>query len=139
MSRNREAIVATALTWAVALAGLTSLVACSKKLEKPVETKVTQAQEVPQDAQIAAMLRGHPNSKRICVDSSRDRAFFLDYGPLPKPNEPSDGLMHGWYFVEKIEFYSAPNGTWFITGQEDSKYITVYPDVNGLVCQQQGQ
>lgn len=85
------------------------------------------------------MLRGHPNSRRVCVDGTRDRAFFLDYGPALKPGEQDDGKMHGWYFIEKVDFYATSNNTWFITAQEDKKYITVYPDVTGLTCQQQTQ
>lgn len=83
---------------------------------------------------LASMLRGHPNSKKICIDGSRENAFFLDYGPLPK--EASDrGLFNGgWFFIEKVEFYKTSNNTWFITNQEDSKYITVYPDVTDLNC-----
>jgi predicted small lipoprotein YifL len=141
MSRNHEAIVSTALTWAVLLAGLAGLVACGKKEENPPPPAAEQAAAPvgpSQEAQIAAMLRGHPNSRRVCVDGNRERAFFLDYGPPLKPGEQDDGKMHGWYFIEKVDFYSTSNNTWFITAQEDRKYVTVYPDVAGLVCQLQG-
>lgn len=143
MSRTKEAIVSTALTWAVLLSSLVALTACGKKAENPPEQQaaepVVQAPQGPnQEQMIAAMLRGHPNSRKVCVDGNRDRAFFLDYGPHLKPGEQDDGKMHGWYFIEKVEFYQTSNNTWFITAQEDKKYVTVFPDVSGLVCQVNG-
>lgn len=44
MSRNREAIVATALTWAVLLSGLSLLAACGKKAEKQEVAEATVAE-----------------------------------------------------------------------------------------------
>ena len=84
------------------------------------------------------MLRGHPNSRKVCVDGNRDRAFFLYYGPLQPAGAEPDGLWHGWLFIEKVDFYQTSNKTWFITNQADNKYAQVYPDVTGLQCKDQG-
>jgi len=127
------------LTILAMLALVVGLTACGKKVEKQASTEpVAQVPQGPnQEQMIAAMLRGHPNSRKICVEGNRDRAFFLDYGPHLKPGEQDDGKMHGWYFIEKVEFYQTSNNTWFITGQEDKKYVTVFPDATGLICKDQ--
>jgi hypothetical protein len=116
-----------------------SMVACTKKVEKKTESVAVAAvdpDDLTQDAMLSAMLRGHPNSKQICVDGTRNHAFFLDYGPLLKYGEPADGQWHGWIFIQDVEFYKTSNNTWFIIDQAANKYIQSYPDVNGLVCRQ---
>jgi hypothetical protein len=90
-----------------------------------------------QDEMIAAMLRGHPNSTQICVDGTRSRSFFVNYGPLLVPGAPEDGNLHGWLFIEDVDFFKTSNNTWFITVQKDDNYIQVYPDVLGLTCKSQ--
>jgi len=119
------------------------LVACGKKAEKtPPPAHVTTA-AVPlitpptQAEMISAMLRGHPNSKQVCIDGERAKAFFLDYGPLLPNGAPPDGRNHGWLFIENIDFFKTSNNTWFITDQKDDNYIQVYPDVQGLTCKPQ--
>lgn len=115
------------------------LVACGKKAEEPIQpAAVAEAASAPVSADITppealvAMLRGHPNSRQICIDGARKNAFFLDYGPLQKPGEEQDGRWHGWIFVEKVEFYKTSNDTWFITDLPN--YTQVYPDTTGLIC-----
>lgn len=138
MSKNEEQAAVTITAWVVMLSVLCSLAACGKKEEKPPElAAAASAPAVPQPTQVemvAAVLRGHPNSRQVCVDGERDRAFFLDYGPLQKPGAEPDNQYHGWIFIEKIDFYKTSNNTWFITDQDDKKYAQVYPDVTGLFC-----
>ena len=147
-SRTREAIVATTLAWVVATCSLLCVVACSKKAEKtpdPATLNTTAntantantATNAPLEAQVAAMLRGHPHARRICIDEARENAFFLDYGPPLGPKQEPDGFAHGWLFIEKVKFHETSNNTWFITVQDESSYITVFPDVSGLDCRSQ--
>jgi hypothetical protein len=131
-------------TGAALLLSLAGLVACGKKEEKPAAPPPVAAApaavvepDVPVEQQIAAMLRGHPNSRKVCVDGERTHAFFLDYGPLPPPGTEADGRFHGWIFIEKVDFYKTSNNTWFITDQDDKKYSQVYPDTIGLACKAQ--
>jgi hypothetical protein len=114
-----------------------SMVACTKKVEKkqtPAAVAATPEPEPEEDDMISAMLRGHPNSKQICVDGERRHAFFLDYGPLRKLGEAEDGQWHGWIFIEDVVFYKTSNNTLFITDQAANKYIQAYPDVTALTC-----
>lgn len=140
MSPKKEALIVTSATWLVALSLFAGLVACGKKTEKtpapePVAAPVAPA--MSEEQQFSAMLRGHPNSKRVCIDAERRNAYFLDYGPLPPPGTPDDGKWHGWLFIDNVEFYRTSNNTYFITNQDDKKYVQVYPDVNGLQCRAQ--
>jgi len=128
---------------ALCMLAVSGLVACGKTGEKtPPPTPVTTA-AVPlitpptQAEMISAMLRGHPNSKQVCVDGERSRSFFLDYGPLLPAGAPGDGKIHGWLLIENIDFFKTSNNTWFITDQKDDNYIQVYPDVAGLTCRSQ--
>lgn len=127
---------------AVALAAaLSGLAACGKKAENPppvAESAPVVEQGPTQDQKVDAMLRGHPNSRRVCVDGERPNAFFLDYGPIPPAGTPPDDKHHGILFIEKVEFYKTSNNSWFITNQADDRYIPVYPDLSGLVCKVQG-
>lgn len=139
MTKGEEQVAVTIATWVVMLSALTGLVACGKKAEKTPEpvAVAASAPTEPQPTQVemvAAMLRGHPNSRQVCVDGLRDRAFFLDYGPLLPPGSEDDGKYHGWIFIEKVDFYKTSNDTWFILAQDDKKYVQVYPDVTGLFC-----
>ena len=108
------------------------LVACGKKVENPPAANTTQVSEpvvalpTPEEA-LDAMLRGHPNSRRICIDGLRERSYFLDYGPLPEPGAKADGYYHGWLFIEKVDFYPTSNKTWFITNQAENKYKPFLP------------
>ena len=142
MNKVQEAIVSTACTWAVGLAALSLLVACGKKAENQehVASPATPVVETgpSMDQKVDAMLRGHPNSRRVCVDGDRTNAFFLDYGPHLPPGAEHDGKYHGILFIEKVEFYKTSNNTWFITEQDGKKYLTVYPDLAGLVCKVNG-
>ena len=130
-----RAVIALALA-----AALSGLAACGKKAENaagPAAAAQDVAEPVPtptQDQMIAAMLRGHPNSLRVCADGERQNAFFVDYGPIPPAGSEPDNKYHGFLFIEKVEFYRTSNNTWFITNQADDKYVQVYPDVAGLVC-----
>lgn len=115
------------------------LSACTKKEEPPAPPPPAEPSVSPTtDEMVAAMLRGHPNSRKVCVDGNRDRAFFLYYGPLQPAGSEPDKLYHGWLFIEKVDFYQTSNKTWFITDQAENKYAQVYPDVNGLLCKDQG-
>jgi len=131
------------LTTALCMLVPLGLIACGKKAEKttqPPPAKVVAKPAEPQATaaeMISAMLRGHPNSKQVCVDGERERAFFLDYGPLLPIGVVPDGKFHGWYFIEKVDFYKTSNNTWFITDQKDDTYLQVYPDVTGLTCRAQ--
>lgn len=122
------------------VAALSGLAACGKKAEKvespdvPPQAVVDPTAAPTQDQMIAAMLRGHPNSLRVCVDGERENAFFVDYGPLLPAGAEPDNKYHGFLFIEKVDFYRTSNNTWFITNQADSKYVQVYPDVAELVC-----
>lgn len=120
---------------------LVGLVACGKKEEKiaiPPPVVAEPAAVMPTGPEmISAMLRGHPNSRQVCIDGVRDRSFFLDYGPRLMPGVEADGKYHGWLFIEKVEFFKTSNNTWFITTQEEKKYLEVYPDVIGLTCKAQ--
>lgn len=119
------------------------LVACSKKAEKTPPTEPVKAAIEPTGPQLTqadmltAMLRGHPNSKQVCVDGDREHAFFLDYGPIPPLGTKDDGKWHGWLFIEKIDFFRTSNNTWFITNQSNDKYVQVYPEVLELTCKSQ--
>jgi len=131
-----------ALTVAVlTLAG--GLVACGKKEEKQAVVAVAASapepvvESISNEQQLAAMLRGHPNSRKICIDGERKHAFFMDYGPLPPPGTEDDGKWHGWIFIENVDFYKTSNNTYFITDQDQKKYAQVYPDVTGLQCKGQ--
>lgn len=129
----------TLLTAALMLLTSITLVACGKKVEStPIPAAVASAPVVvdqpTEDQALAAILRGHPNSHRACVDGLRENSFFLDYGPPLAPGAEEDGKYHGWLLLDRVEFYKTSNNTWFITIQKDEKYITVYPDVNGLNC-----
>ena len=125
------------LTLAAALSGLA---ACGKRAETvespdmPPQAVADPTATPTQEQMIAAMLRGHPNSFRVCVDGERQNAFFVDYGPLPAAGSEPDNKYHGFLFIEKVEFYKTSNNTWFITNQADNKYVQVYPDVAGLTC-----
>jgi hypothetical protein len=131
--------VVIAVTLAAALSGLA---ACGKRAETvesvvvPEPAASVAAVELPitQEQALAAMLRGHPNARRICIDGYRTDAFFLDYGPLLPAGAEPDGLWHGWIFIDEIHFYRTSNNTFFVTDQGDEKYAQVYPDVTGLVC-----
>lgn len=142
MNKTKEAIVSTVCTWVVGLAALSMLVACSKKVENQ-EVAASPATPVVEagptlDQKVDAMLRGHPNSKRVCADGERANAFFLDYGPHLPPGAEADGRYHGILFIEKVEFFKTSNNTWFITEQAGNRYFTVYPDLAGLVCKVNG-
>lgn len=142
MNKTRKAIISTACTWVVGLAVLGSLVACGKKAENQ-EVAAAPATPVVEagptlDQKIDAMVRGHPNSKRVCADGERTNAFFVDYGPPLPPGTADDGKHHGILFLEKVEFYKTSNNTWFITEQNGNKYFAVYPDLAGLVCKVNG-
>jgi len=137
MSKTKEALLSTVATWVVLLACYASLVSCGKKEENPESAAVVLPEPVVAptvDETISAMLRGHPNSRRVCVDGARERAFFIDYGPRPKAGEETNWPFHGWLLIEKVDFYKTSNNTWFITDQDDKKYIQVYPDITGLNC-----
>lgn len=133
MSRTSEAVISTVLTWTVLLAGLSGLVACGKKEESPEVVPVVSTGPDAEEM-LAAMLRGHPNSKKICIDGNRENAFFLDYGPLPTEDKDRVLFAGGWLFIEKVKFYKTSNNTWFITDQDTKEYVYVHPDVTGLNC-----
>lgn len=138
MTKYQEAIVSTAWTWAVGLACLGLLVACGKKAENQVAVASPATAVVESgptlDQKVDAMLRGHPNSKRVCVDGVRKDAFFLDYGPHLPAGTPNDNKWHGIMLIVNIEFYKTSNDTWFITEQATNRYFLVYPELDGLVC-----
>lgn len=116
------------------------LTACGKKAETPPAVEV--AAPVPVavaptvDEALVAVLRGHPNSRKICYDTNFD-GYFMYYGPHLPAGVEDDGKMHGWYLVQKIAFYQAANKSWFIGLQPNQSYVTVYPDVTGLPCKDQ--
>jgi hypothetical protein len=137
MGKTREALLSMTAAWVVVMAGFACLVSCGKKEETPPAAAVVKVEVPNAEEALSAMLRGHPNSKRICIDGQREQAFFLDYGPLPKDAADRQLFNGGWLFIEKVEFYKTSNNSWFITNQEDKKYIQVYPDVTGLNCRVQ--
>lgn len=124
----------------ILLSALAGLTACGKKEETPQIS--TAAAPEPKtvaptvDEAIVAVLRGHPNSKKICYDTKFD-GYFAYYGPPLAAGAEDDGKMHGWYLVQNIAFYQAANNSWFIGLQPDKSYVTVYPDVTGLPCKDQ--
>jgi hypothetical protein len=128
------------LSTLVMLALAVGLTACGKKAENPGATEVSApapAVVAPTvDEAIVAVLRGHPNSRKICYDTNYD-GYFMYYGPHLPPAAEEDGKFHGWYLVQKIQFYQAANKSWFIGLQPNQNYITVYPDVTGLPCKDQ--
>lgn len=118
----------------VAAAGLT---ACSKKVENPPDKAVVSPAQVPTvNESFSAMLRGHPNSIKICYDESYN-GFYLYYGELLKAGEPDDNKHHGWLFIQDVKFYITSAGSWFIAKQANDKYVQIYPDVIGLQCKDQ--
>lgn len=124
----------------VALILTVGLTACGKKAETPtaeaavVPAPVTVSPTV--DEAIVAVLRGHPNSRKICYDTNFD-GYFMYYGPHLPAGAEDDGKMHGWYLVQKIAFYQSANKAWFIGIQPNQNYVTVYPDITGLPCKDQ--
>lgn len=134
MSKTKESLLSVTTTWVVLLTALVCLVSCGKKEETPPTAEVIPESVPTVDDTIAAMLRGHPNSRRVCVDGLRERSFFIEYSPRPKEGEEANWPFHGWLFIEKVDFYKTSNNTWFITDQSEKKYIQVYPDITGLNC-----
>ena len=115
----------------------TLLAACGKKEDLHASAPPSEPVYITTDEMVAAMLRGHPNAQKLCVDGNREKSFFLYYGPLPAQGSAPDNLFHGWIFIEKVDFYQTSNKTWFITAQEANKYVQVYPDITGLQCKDQ--
>ena len=128
------------VTLLAALILAAGLAACGKKVDTPTATEAgsgTTASVAPTvDEALVAVLRGHPNSKKICYDTNFD-GYFMHYGPPLPAGVENDGKMHGWYLVQKIAFYQSANKAWFIGTQPDQAYVTVYPDVTGLPCKDQ--
>ncbi len=116
------------------------LVACGKKAEKAQETTkqvvvpvTTPKTDWPQDAMLDAMLRGHPNSRKVCQDENRTNAFFADYSH----HEDDGGVFtKGWAFIQNVEFYETSNKTLFIIEMEHNRYVRTYPDVLGMKCKE---
>ncbi len=108
-----------------------AIVGCSKK-EDPIVTAPV-AEKPPEkvisvDEKLSAMIRGH-RAIKVCYDSA-ENAFFLYYTePAASPED-----FTGWYWINKIEFYSAANNIPFIAAMSTERYITVFPDVTGLPC-----
>lgn len=127
-----------ALNVLIAVAVLGSLAACGRPAEKVQELPKQTAPAVadpgyPKELMLDAMLRGHPKSKKVCIDETRDRAFFIDYSQ--REEIPENGIFAGsWLFIENVEFYQTSNKTLFITNQDEKKYIAVYPDITNLSC-----
>jgi hypothetical protein len=131
----KKAFAATLL--AVAACGL--LAGCGKKAEKdekpaaapPAPTPVIKT-DWPQDQTLDAMLRGHPNSRKVCIDEKRANAFFVDYSH----KEENDGFWGGWVFIQNVEFHETSNNTLFVTTMNHNLYIRAYPDVTGMKCKE---
>jgi hypothetical protein len=124
---------------AATLTALLGLVACGKKVESvPVPVVAASAPVVDEgpsvEQAVDAMLRSHPNSRKVCVDGERQHTYFLDYGPLLSPGADEDGRYHGWLFIERVDFYKTSNGTWFNVRMDENRYVQAYPDVTGLFC-----
>lgn len=115
---------------ALAALCLLSMYGCAKK---EAVTPGAPTEQPSQEAAMAAILRGHPNSLRVCADIAWN-GYMLDYGPMPAPSAPADGRMHGWYLLQNVVFNKSANNTWFISTQPDANYFVVYPDVTGLPC-----
>ncbi len=129
-----------ALSVLVAATVLGSLSACGKKAEKAQEQVVKAAPAAakttyPKEMLLDAMLRGHPGGKKVCIDESRDNAFFLDYSHREQ-NEEYGIFAGSWLFIEQVEFFETSNKSIFITEQKYGNYVRVYPDVTGLTCKE---
>jgi hypothetical protein len=130
-----------ALSVLVAATVLGSLSACGKKAENAKEqTKQAAASSTlktdwPQDAMLDAMLRGHPNSKKVCQDENRTNAFFADYTHQPE-DEDRGIFSQGWVFIQDVEFYETSNKTLFIIEMSHTRYIRAFPDITGLKCKE---
>lgn len=108
---------------------------CGKK-EEPVAAAVVVAPPpvaATVEEGIAAVLRAHPNSRKVCYETNYD-GYLLDYGPPLAAGVEPDGLFHGWYLLQRVQLYRSSNGTWFTGLQPDKEYVTVYPDASGLPC-----
>lgn len=114
------------------MAAILGLSACGKR-EEPVAVSTPAVSPSPTvDEAITAVVRGHPHSLTVCYDQPLN-GYFVHYKDAVDGAEP-DGNYHGWYFLQKIDFYKAANNTWFIGNQPESSYVVVYPDVTGLPC-----
>lgn len=129
---------------ALVLLAVLALVACGKKEEKPFITLTSAAASAPtvteepsKEQALSAMLRGHPNSRQVCIDDHRENSFFLNYGPLLSSGAPGDGQWHGWIMIWNVEFYKTSNNTWFVLDMNGDRYIQAYPDVTSLQCKAQ--
>ena len=130
----------------MALSAVSLLTACTDYLndEKSSKAAKTEAkkevvkeepkQEVEftvEDA-LSAMVRGHPNSKKVCYDRKLNGYLIYYRPPLKAGDTPEEGKYYGWLYIDKVRFYQSANNTWFIA--EQNNHIAVYPDDTGLPC-----
>lgn len=110
---------------------------CGKKEEAPTPVPAAASAPAPVtatvDEGITAVLRAHPNSRKVCYETNYD-GYMLDYGPPLPPGSEDDGKLHGMYLLQHVQLFKSSNGTWFTGLQEDKEYVTVYPDLTGLPC-----
>ena len=117
------------------------LAACGKDVKKKPKNSeqaasTTQAKvpdpEPTVDEALAAVVRAHPNSLKVCKD---DYGYFVSYGPPLKAGQEADNSRYyGWQLVQGIKFYQSTNKTWFVVENKEVNYFQVYPDVTGLKC-----
>lgn len=126
LRRALRQVIAFAVVFA-AFASFT-LVACSKKEESQPPATDGLRQKISEEQMITALMRSLPAVDQICNDPSRDRAFLVHFV------EGRIEGWQGWYFIEHVDFYALPNGTFFVTALPADRYVSIYPKVDGLKC-----
>jgi len=108
----------------------TILLGCGKKAEP--EAPATPKIVAPDELEMAAVVRVHPNARVVCYDITQD-GYFLEYLEEGEEGKPSSLV---WYYLRRTELpvYPSSNGTYFATEVPWSKYLKVAPDVTGLPC-----
>ena len=130
----------------IALCAVSLLTACTDFLNDSNSSKASKTSEVkkevkedPKEEQtftvddaLDAVVRGHPNSKKVCYDRKLN-GYLIHYGPPLKAGETAEeGRYYGWLYLGKVKFYQSANNKWFIAEQDN--HVTVYPDADGLPC-----